>query len=202
MKNLLTPQEELIFKKLNTPVKIQNFLDILPMNFEKQGDTLKSPRFVLKEKNAHCLEGALLAAAILWYHGQEPLLLDIQSTRDDWDHVVALFKLGNRWGAISKTNHAVLRYREPVYRSYHELAMSFFHEYFLPENGKKTMRAYSKPFNLKKMGTDWVTASNDLWKLSGKLDNSPHIKVLTPKMLRFLRKANRIEIKAAKILEW
>ncbi|MBX4211673.1 MAG: hypothetical protein KW806_02685 [Candidatus Yanofskybacteria bacterium] len=202
MKYGLTSPEERIFKSLNTPVKIQNFLDALPMNFEEYGDTLKSPRFVLQDKTAHCLEGALLAAAVLWYHGQEPLLLDIQSTREDWDHVVTLFNHRGRWGAISKTNHAVLRYREPVYRTYHELAMSFFHEYFLPENGKKTMRAYSKPFNLKKLGTSWITAPSNLWSLSGKLDSSPHIKVTTPRLTRFFRKADPIELKAMKIVEW
>ena len=97
------------------------------MNFEPHGDTLKSPRYVMKEKNAHCLEGAFFAAAVLWYHGEEPLLLDLQSTSEDYDHVVALFKRNGRWGALSKTNHAVLRYREPIYRSADELAMSYFH---------------------------------------------------------------------------
>jgi len=198
-----TPREIQIFEKLKTPQKIQDFLDKLPMNFERDGDTLKSPRRVLRERNAHCLESAFFAAAVLWFHGQEPLLLDIQSTRDDWDHVVTLFKQHGRWGAISKTNHNVLRYREPVYRSYHELAMSFFHEYFLPEKkGKKTMRAYSKPFNLKKFGNKWVTQEDDLWDMGDALDESPHIKITTPAILRALRRANPIEVKAGKIPEW
>jgi hypothetical protein len=94
------------------------------------------------------MEGALLAAAILEFHGHKPLLLDLRSTNDDLDHVVALFKQFGCWGAISKTNHVVLRYREPVYKTLRELAMSYFHEYFL-DNGKKTLREYSVPFDLK-----------------------------------------------------
>jgi len=51
---------------------------------------------------------------------------DFPLNRDDDDHVIAVFKKNNKWGAISKTNHAVLRYREPVYNSIRELIMSFF----------------------------------------------------------------------------
>src|SRR3989344_6349937 len=110
-----------IFKKLNSPSKIQDFLNEIPINFEKKGETCKSPLVVLKSNNAHCIEGAMLASAALWYHGEKPLLLDLKTSNDDEDHVVALFKANNRWGAISKTNHAVLRYRDPIYLSVREL---------------------------------------------------------------------------------
>src|SRR3954471_11918592 len=101
----LTKDELKVLRKLNTPIKIQDFLDTLPINFEKLGDTQMSPRRVLREKKAHCIEGALLAATALWLHGKEPLLLDLKAVPHDDDHVVALYKINGLWGAISKTNH-------------------------------------------------------------------------------------------------
>ncbi|MDP3731184.1 MAG: hypothetical protein Q8R34_01670, partial [bacterium] len=124
--NNLTKEEIKLFKKLNSPRKLQDFINAIPANFEKRGETLMSPRRVLRENKAHCLEGAFLVAAVLWFHGEKPLLLDLKTTDCDFDHVVALFRKGGCWGAISKTNHAVLRYREPVYASPRELAMSYF----------------------------------------------------------------------------
>jgi len=196
-----TQKEFKILKRLNTPDRVQDFLSSIRMNLELNGDVLMSPRRVLREKQAHCIEGALLAATALWIQGREPLLLDIQSTNDDYDHVVALFRENDRWGAISKTNHGVLRYREPVYRSYHELAMSYFHEYFL-QNGRKTMRAYSRPFNLKKFGEAWMTAEDDLWDIGHAIDASPHIRVATPTTVKKFRKADPIEVRMGKIVEW
>src|SRR3989344_3997414 len=113
----LTDKEEKILKKLSAPGKIQDFLDALPLNHEKEGDTYMSPRRVLREKKAHCIEGALLAAAALSLQGRSALIMDLTSARGDDDHVIALFKENGYWGAISKTNHAVLRYRDPIYRT-------------------------------------------------------------------------------------
>lgn len=194
----LRSDEERLFKKLSTPAKIQDFLNTLPYNFETNGETCRSPREVLIHKKAHCLEGACLAAAVLWYHGEKPLLLDLRSTRNDLDHVVALFKKNGCWGAISKTNHAVLRYREPVYKTIRELALSYFHEYFL-DTGEKTMRDYSQPFSLIGYGTEWVTSAEDLWDIGADLDDSPHISIL-PVGIK-LRKADKVEIAAGKLVE-
>ncbi len=198
----LTKKEIKIFKKLNTPAKIQDFIDTLPPNFEKNGETCSSPRVTLARGTAHCLEGAYLAAAILWFHGHKPLLLDLKSSKKDFDHVVALFKKDDRWGAISKTNHAVLRYREPVYKNVRELAMSYFHEYFTNHDGRKTLESFSKPFNLKKFGVSWIIEEDDLWNIGASLDDSPHIKIVSPKMIKNFRKADPIEIKAGKLLEY
>jgi hypothetical protein len=88
----LSPEEERIFSKLRSPVAIQDFLQTIPYNSEKKGQTCMSPRRVLQARTAHCIEGACLAAAVLWYHGERPLLLDLRSTSKDLDHVVALFK--------------------------------------------------------------------------------------------------------------
>lgn len=137
-----------IFTKLDSPEKIQDFLESIKINFEEKGDTCYSPRMVIRNQKAHCMEGALFAAAALEFHGARPLVLDLRSIHKDFDHVVAPFRQFGCWGAISKTNHPVLRYREPVYKTSRELAMSYFHEYFM-DNGKKTLREYSEPFDLK-----------------------------------------------------
>lgn len=208
-KKLLFSKKELnIFRKLNTPAKIQDFLDGLPFNFEEEGETYRSPREILKAKKAHCFEGAVLAAAALYFHGQEALLLDLKVSdlKKDADHTVVLFKENqgkkSAWGAISKTNHAVLRFRDPVYRTVRELAMSYFHEYFL-DNGKKTLISYSAPFNIvKKFGVDWITTKNDLDKIASALDKSKHFPIYPPSQKKFIRKASPIERKAASLEEW
>ena len=188
-------------KKLSTPAKIQDFLNATPFNFEEGGQTHSSPKLTLQNKRAHCFEGALLAAAALWIQWRPPLLLDLKTVRPDFDHVVALFNERGCWGAISKTNHPVLRYRDPVYKSIRELAMSYFHEYFL-NSGKKTLRQYSKPFDLSKLGTGWITTEENLATLAHELDISKHFKILTLKQVRNLRKAEGIEIKASNLTEW
>ena len=202
IRKLLTPPERRVFDKLRTPQKVQDYLDKLPINFEWKGETYMSPRAVLRAKTAHCMEGAVFAAAVHAYHGHKPLLLDFRTLPSDEDHVVALFRQNGRWGAISKTNHSILRYRDPVYTSVRELAMSFFHEYLL-WNGKKSLRAYSKPFDLSKFPPErWVTAKSDLWWLVEALDWSRHFPAVPKKSLRVLRKAYPIELRAMKLVEW
>lgn len=198
----LTKEEVSVLKKLDTPRKIQDFLNKIPINFERKGDTCSSPRTVLKEKRAHCIEGAMVAALALRLHGHKPLILDLSTTREDYDHVVALFKENGYWGAISKTNHAVLRYREPVYKSIRELVMSYFHEYFM-NNGKKTLRLYSPPVDLRKFDKkNWMTNEKDVWFVPDYLTRVKHYKIASSKQLRKLRKADKIEINAGKLTEW
>lgn len=202
IKAILSPIEKRIFAKLASPRKIQDYLDELPINFEMSGETNFSPRQVLRKKTAHCFEGALLAAAALAYHGHKPLLLDFQTLPVDEDHVVALFSESGRWGAISKTNHNILRYRDPVYESVRELAMSYFHEYFL-WSGKKSMRAYSAPFDLSKYAPErWVTTEENLQWLTQKLDDSKHFAVAPADAMRKLRNVSNIELKTLEIPEW
>jgi hypothetical protein len=142
-----------------------------------------------------------LSAAVLWYHGKEPLLVDLKAAHGDYDHVIAVFKQGECWGAISKTNHAVLRYREPIYHSIQELVLSYFHEYFT-NTGRKTLRSYTKPYNLKKFGTAWITAEDNIWDITAALYDAPHIDLLKKETIKELRKADPIEIAAGKILEY
>ena len=202
IKALLTPPEWRLLRTLSTPQKIQDYLDRLSINFEMKGETYMSPRRLMKQKTAHCFEGALLAAAALAYHGQKPLLMDLRTAVPYEDHVVALFRSNGLWGAISKTNHSILRYRDPVYRSPRELAMSYFHEY-VESNGKKSLREYSAPFDLSRYSpAKWITAGEDLHWLVGALDASRHLPLAPQKIMRQLRKASAVEIKASDIVEW
>lgn len=193
--------EQRILQRLNTPAKIQDFINKLEFNFEEDGETFKSPLRVLRTGNAHCLEGATFAAYLLSLHGFSPLLLHLEAVKEDFDHVVAPFKVDGLWGAISKTNHSVLRYREPVYRDIHELVMSYFHEYFL-DSGKKTLRKYSGLLNLNTFEHDYHVADEDLWGIDEALDELPHHDVLPKDYVKKLRKADEIEISAGKIVEY
>jgi len=198
----LTKAEIALFKKLNTPQKVQDFLDVLPINFEKNGETCFSPRSVIKNKKAHCMEGALFAGAIFMYHQRKPLLLHLKATKHDYDHVIALFQEKSGWGAISKTNHAVLRYRDPVYKSVHELVMSYFHEYF-PDNGKKSLYSYSQPLNLRKFNKiNWLTRDDDAWRIDWAFDTLPHKIIVPASKMKNMRRASTLEQTAGKLTDW
>jgi hypothetical protein len=202
LRALLTPDEHRTFGRLNTPPKIQDFLDRLPVNFSLEGDTAMSPRRVLKARTAHCAEGAVFAAAALAYHGRPPLLMDIRALPSDQDHIVTLFKEQGLWGAISKTNHAILRWRDPIYASPRELAMTYAHEYCLP-GGKKSMLSFSKPFSLARYSPrSWVVASHDLDQLLVDLDTSPHVSIAPRHALRKRRRSSHVEILSQEIVEW
>jgi hypothetical protein len=198
----LSKGEENKLKRLTTPAKIQDFLDSIPMNHEKKGETHFSVRRVLREKKAHCIEGALVAAAALMLHGEMPLLMDLRGKKHDFDHVVALYKKNGYWGAISKTNHATIRFRDPVYKTLRELALSYFHEWFMNTNGEKTLVSYSQPLNLKSTKLDWLTSEKELWELDDALDALPHYSVVPKGNARFIRKADPMELKAGRLIEW
>ena len=190
-----------VLKKLSSPEKIQDYLDALPINFDMSGDLLSTKR-VIKEQRAQCIEGALFAAASLAYHGKTPLLLDFQTSSYDEDHVIALFKREGLWGAISKTNHAILRWRDPVYASVRELSMSYFHEYYM-HDGRKTMRAYSRPFDLRRYEpTFWVMSGESLEQIAGDLDATRHFPIVPVQKMRTLRRASAIEKKLLDVVEW
>jgi hypothetical protein len=202
LRSLLTPAETRALARLDTPQKIQTYIEKLPPNFELKGDTCMSPRGVLKTRTAHCAEAAVLAVAALIYHGKPAWLMDIQALPSDQDHIVTLFKERGLWGAISKTNHAVLRWRDPIYRSVRELAMSYAHEYNL-NYGKKSIQAYSKPFSLARYApARWLTATDDLYWLMEDIDDSPHLPLAPKSVLRRMRRMTRVELKSQDITEW
>ena len=176
-------------RALRSPAGIQRALDAMPYHL---GQTAWSPRRVLRAGTAHCLEGAIFAAAALRVLGLPPLLLDLEAVQDT-DHVVAVFRVDGRWGAIAKSNFAGLRYREPVYRGLRELAMSYF-EGYMNLRGQRTLRAYSQPVDLARFdGTrpGWMTASEDLWWVAEHLAAIPHRALLTPPMVRRLSTVDR-----------
>lgn len=186
-------------KKLKDPRDIQTFINKIPINFEKEGETCKSPFETLKKQSAHCMEGALLACFIFSLNKQKSYLLHLKTIKGDLDHVICVFKKDRCFGAISKTNHSVLRYRDPVYKTIRELVMSYFHEY-TDDKGKKTLRSYSDLIDLSKI-KNWETAGEDLWYIDKMLDKVKHFEILKTKR-GFLRNADPIEIKTGKILEW
>lgn len=198
----LTKKEEEILKNLNTPAKIQDFLNKIPINFDYKKDSCRSPRQVLRKWKCHCIEGAIFAAAALRLQGRKPLIVHLKTTKEDYEHVIAIFQEKSKWGAISKTNHSVLRYREPVYNNLRELVMSFFHEY-TDNKGRKTLRSFSVPVNLARFDKKgWMTDEKDLWYIDDYLDKVKHFSILTRKQIKNLRKADKIEIKIGKIIEW
>lgn len=171
----LTPAETRALGRLKTPERIQRFLDE-EIGYN-HGETVRSPRRVLRDRIAHCMEGALFAAAALRVNGFPPLLLDLEAVRDD-DHVLAVFRRRGLWGSIAKSNYAGLRCREPVYRTLRELVMSYFEHYF-NEAREKTLRNYSRPVNLGRFDRiGWMTAEEDLWPVCEYLVKIPHTALL------------------------
>jgi hypothetical protein len=152
-----------------------------------------SPLRVLEERKAHCIEGALLAAHCLSMHGRKPLIMNLKVTENDYDHVVILFREQGFWGALSKTNHGVLRYRDPIYKTVRELALLYFHEYFLTKSGKKTMRGYTKPIYLGRFGDSWMYREDDLWDIAEIIYDEPYISVIPEENQRLIRKASAFE---------
>jgi hypothetical protein len=194
----LTKGEFATLRRLSTPHKIQDFLNALPQNFEPGGQTCLSVRSVLEQRRAHCIEGAMLAALALWIHGEPPLLLDLKASRD-YDHVVAVFRRGGHWGAISKTNPPVLRYRDPVYRTLRELAMSYFHEY-ANRRHQKTLRSWAGPFDLRTMDPKlWVTNEKSCWDVGYRLDAIRHWPLIDRKQGKLLRLRDSIEREAGQL---
>jgi hypothetical protein len=172
---------------LTTPAKIQQFLDNdIAYNQEPHGATCYSPSMVLRERVAHCMEGALLAAMALRNLGHPPLLVDLEAVRDS-DHVLAVYRANAHWGALAKSDYAGLRSREPVYATIRELAMSYFEHYY-NEAGEKTLRAHSRPVNLARFdrSVQWMTTLDEVWEIPGHLCEIPHTRMLTKPMERQL----------------
>jgi len=182
-------------RALKIPRGIQRALDAMPYH---AAGTAWSPRRVLLEGTAHCLEGAIFAAAALRVLGFPPLLLDLEAVQDT-DHVIAVFRLRGSWGAIAKSNFSGLRYREPVYRSVRELVMSYF-EGYINLRGERTLRAYSRPVNLAafdRRRPGWMVSESDLWWIPEFLLEIPHVRLLTPAMEDALTRVDRRSLEAS-----
>ena len=190
-----TRSELRTLRALKTPAGIQRFLDDLPYNLSF---TARSPKKVLHDQTASCLEGGIFAAAALRVIGFPPLIFDLEAEQDT-DHVVAIFKARGHWGAVAKSNFPGCRYREPVYRSLRELAMSYFNIYF-NLRGERTLRRYSRPVNLARFDhLHWMTTHKPIWFIAEHLCEIPHIQLLTTRMERKLTRLDPRTIKAEMI---
>ena len=188
----LLPAELRTLRSLNTPVKIQKFIEGLTYQY---ADTAGSPRRVLRERRGHCLEGALLAAAALRVNGRPPLVMDLESVRDD-DHVVALYRERGLWGGIAKSNYAGLRFRAPVYRTLRELALSYFQDYY-NLRGERTLRAYSVAVDLSRLDArHWMTDEEEVWSVPELLIAARHYPIVPDKVARALPRMDRRSFEA------
>ena len=179
-----TKSEIRFLDRLDEPYKIQDFLNSLPYDADERNS---SPRFVIREKKAHCFEGGIFAAAALRYIGYKPLVLDLRAVNDD-DHVIAVFKKREHWGAIAKSNFTTIEFREPVYRTLRELAMSYFDFYF-NTSGELTLREYSVPLDLSRYDSlNWMTTDEELDFIGIDLDSVRHYMLITKTMEKNLHK--------------
>jgi len=175
-----TPKELRRLRSFRNPHRIQRFLDDLPYHLE---DSAWSPRLVLRENTAHCLEGAIFAAAALRANGYPPLIMDMEAEHDT-DHVVAIYRVNGHWGAIAKSNYTGCRGREPVYRTLRELALSYFHIYFNMRR-ERTLRTFSRPVNLARFDRQhWMTTEKPIWFLVDYLFEIHHYKLLRPETMK------------------
>jgi hypothetical protein len=185
-----TAAERAVFRRLSTPEKIQQYLDDLLYDKEPRGPRCRSPRLVMRDRTAHCMSGSLMGAAALRMLGHPPLLLDFEAVRDD-DHVLAIFRQRGHWGAVAKSNYSGLRFREPVYRSLRELAMSYFEHYYNLRR-EKTLRNYSRPVNLERFDAiGWMTADDDVWAIPEYLVTIRHTPLLRPVLVPKLGRVDR-----------
>jgi len=181
-----TPSELRTLRGMKTPHGIQQFLDDAPYHL---ADTAWSPRRVLAEQTAHCLEGAIFAAAALRANGYPPLLLDFEA-ENDTDHVVAIFRQHGCWGAIAKSNFTGCRWREPVHRTLRELALSYFNTY-VNLRRERTLRRFSVPVNLKRFDRqNWMTTGKPVWFVVYHLFDIRHFSLITPAMAKNLHRAD------------
>src|SRR5579885_2415298 len=172
---------------LKDPHGIQQLLYDQPYHV---ADTAWSPRRVLRENTAHCLEGAIFAAAALRANGFPPLIVDLEADHDT-DHVIAVYRVDGHWGVVAKSNYTGCRYREPVYRTLRELAMSYFNIYF-NLRGERTLRRYSRPANLARFDRlNWMTTDKPIWFIAEYLCEIPHVPLLTPAMEKNLTRIDR-----------
>lgn len=181
-----TPKELRKLRSMKNPFGIQKFLDAIPYHLE---DTAWSPRKVLAEQTAHCLEGAIFAAAALRANGYPPLLLDFEAEHDT-DHVIAIFRENGGWGAIAKSNYSGCRWREPIHRTLRELALTYFNLYCNLRR-ERTLRRHSGPVNLKRFDRQhWMTTEKPVWFIVYHLFEIKHYSLITPAQAKHLHRVD------------
>jgi hypothetical protein len=180
---VLIESERQFISTLTTPARIQAFLDELPYSTEH---IYRCPLRVLRERIAHCFDGALFAAAMLRRLGYPPLIMDMLPNDRDDDHMLAIYKNNGHWGAIAKSNFVGLRFREPIYRTLRELMMSYFEQFYNLER-EKTLRSYTLPLDLRTFDKwSWTTSDEYLERIAHRLDRMRKVPVLTQPMISAL----------------
>jgi len=198
----LTPAEFALLKRLDTPQRIQAFLNDMTVNHEVGGETVLSVREVIRQRRSHCIEGAFLAAAALWSNGLPPLVIHLDCDLSDYPHVIAVFRQHAHWGAISKTNGVGLRYRDPIYRSLRELVMSYMHEYSNKRH-RKTLRSYSGAFDMRRLDPAlWVTSEAQCWEAHDRLAALRHYPLISRHQERLLSPRDPFERQVTKLLQY
>jgi hypothetical protein len=164
-----------VLGRLSDPVAIQAFLDRVPYSADP---VYRSPRSVLRDRKAHCFDGAVFAAAALRRLGHVPLLVDMRAVRDD-DHIIAVFRRDGHFGAVAKSNFVGLRFREPVFRNLRELMLSYFEDFFNVDR-EKTLRSYSAPLDLSRFDPlGWETRDGAMDVIAARLDTARHFPLIT-----------------------
>lgn len=176
---LLSAEERKIVRGLTCPAGIQAFLDSI---LYSPADFYRCPLRVLRDRTAHCFDGAMFAAAALRRIGYPPLILDMLSNGRDDEHLLALFKDHGCWGAVAKSNFVGLRFREPVYRTIRELVMSYFEQYYNLER-EKTLRGYTGPLNLKRFDSlNWMTTDESMERIAQRTDEIRRVMLIDAEM--------------------
>jgi len=192
----LTHRETRFLRSLAPPWRIQRYLDGIA--YDVKGTHCRSPRRVLREETAQCMDGAMFAAAALRVQGRPPLILDLEAVEDD-DHVLAVFREPAGWGAIARSNYSGLRYREPVHPTIRSLVLSYFESYFNLRR-QKSLRRYSNPRSLARFDRiAWMTAEEDLWEIPHWLEGIRHHRLLPPAAERSLGPVDRRMFEAGKV---
>ena len=188
-----SPEELSVFRHLSTPFKIQTFLLDLPYSAEER---YRSPRSVLRDRTAHCFDGGLFAAAALRYLGHPPLIVDLLPNARDDDHLIAIYTVERRWGAVAKSNFSGLTFRDPIYRNLCELVMSYFEQFYNVQK-QKTLRGYTLPLNLRRFDRlDWMGSDEHLEVIADRLDVVRRVSLLTRSMTRRLSPLDERSYKA------
>ncbi len=189
----LTSAERELLAGLDSPARIQTYLDTTPYSDD---DFYRCPLRVLREQKAHCFDGALFAAMALRLLGYPPLFLELIPNERDDDHLLAIFKKSDHWGAVAQSNFTGIRYREPVYRSLRELVMSYFEDFFNAA-GEKTLVGYRRPINLKVFDQlDWMSSDAGLETLANGMDRYRVFPIITDEMAANLAPVDERSLRA------
>ena len=175
----LSAKERRLFRSFDSPAGIQAFLDSIPYSADPR---YRCPLNVLRDRKAHCYDGALLAIAALRRLGRRPMLVDMLAWRDD-DHMLAVYRQDGHFGAVAKSNFVGLRYREPIYRSLRELVISYFEGFYNME-GFKSLRAYTRPLDLATLDhLDWMRRDEAMDLIAEKLARRATTRVVDRRMV-------------------